>query len=46
MEGFVLILKFLAGLILVFAISGLIGHLVRLDKFEQDDFAAMHIKRC
>jgi hypothetical protein len=46
MEGFFLILKFIAGLILVFAVSGLVGHLVRLDKFEQDDFAAIHIKRC
>ncbi len=39
MECFPLILEFFGGLILIFGIGYLIGHLLRLDKFiKQEDY--------
>lgn len=36
MENFLVTLKFLGGLTILFAIGHLIGHLLKLDKFYED----------
>lgn len=36
MAGFIFILKFFGGLILLFVVGTLIGHLLKLDKYYED----------
>lgn len=36
MAGFLFILKFFGSIILVFAVGGLVGHLLKLDKYYED----------
>jgi hypothetical protein len=36
MENFILLLNFFGGIIIVFAVGGLIGHLLKLDKYFEE----------